>query len=532
VHNNDVVRLHTVVCILTSTAACGPGSTTARPAPQEPPPPPPPIAVVVPVDAAVPDVPEPPRLTCEPGTVIEVAHPPEPAWYCARPDGTRHGRFIAMFPDGTIEVEGAYRDGLLDGPWQRRAVTGEVVEAGSYAAGQKTGRWRMTGRAGAMLGEYEMAAGTGTEMHWLDDGTLYRERAVRAGVPHGGERIYARDGSAVVTAQWRAGKLDGAHEVGTRSTLRIEESFARGVRRGRRQIWLFGTLIADQSFDSRGRLDGDYTLWRSKRVIRVQGRYDHGVRDGLWSWNDRDGNKEREGNYLDGKRDGPWTEWLDGKIVFTGHYTRGRPDGEFIHYDAQQNEIGRFQIRDGTGTMLTFWPNRKVATRQQLRRGAADGLYQELTNRGKVVVEGRFRRDVRDGVWREWTADGVPTLEQSWKRGKLDGVVRKYVDGVVASEASYKDGKAHGRYVELRAGKPAVTGEFVDDRRTGTWTHRDAEGLVTLTASYRDGALDGAWRQLVEAAVVEGMMTQGRRTGTWTRTDRAGQVEELTYPRP
>ena len=180
--------------------------------------------------------------------------------------------------------------------------------------------------------------------------------------------------------------------------------------------------------------------------------------------------------------------------------------------------------------MLTFWPNKKVASRQHLYQGAPDGLYQELTNRGKLVVEGQVpqrRRSTARG--RSGPPEGVATLEQTWKRGKLDGAVKKYIDGKVATEATYKDGKATGRYVEYRAGKPAVTGQFADDRKTGTWTEYDPEGRVTLTATYKDGVLDGAWRQLVDGAVLEGTLTQGRRTGTWTRTDKAGVVRELRY---
>jgi antitoxin component YwqK of YwqJK toxin-antitoxin module len=182
--------------------------------------------------------------------------------------------------------------------------------------------------------------------------------------------------------------------------------------------------------------------------------------------------------------------------------------------------------------MLTFWPNHKVASRQHVYQGAADGLYQELTNRGKVVVEGRFRNEAKHGAWKEWAPEGALTLEQGWKRGRLDGTIKKYVDGKVVSEAVYKDGKAVGKYVEYRAGKPAVTGQFADDRKTGVWTHYDPDGHVLLTASYKDGVLDGAWKQLVDGAVLEGTMTQGRRTGRWTRTDKAGQVRELTYPVP
>jgi antitoxin component YwqK of YwqJK toxin-antitoxin module len=484
------------------------------------------------VDAAVPDAPELPRLTCEPGMLLEVARAPEPTWFCARPDGVRHGPFITVFPDGQPEITGAYKDGLLEGPWQRRGVTGALIEAGSYAAGQKSGHWRMTSAAGALLGEYDLRAGTGTEKYWLDDGTLYRERTLKAGVANGPEKIYGPDGIPIVTAQWTSGKLDGPHAFGTRGTLRVEETFAAGVRRGARQIWQFWSLLVDESYDRHGKHDGEYTIWRNKKVMRVHGEFDHGKRDGLWTWNDRDGNKEREGNYASGKREGPWTEWYENKIVVTGNYTRGRPDGEFIYYDHNQNELGRFEIKNGTGTMLTFWPNKKVATRQHLSQGALDGLSQELTNRGKVVVEGRYRNDQKHGAWKEWTPDGVPTLEQTWKRGKLEGVVRKYALGRLSMEATYKDGKAVGNYVEYRAGKPAVTGQFLDDRKTGTWTEYDAENHVTLIATYQDGVLDGPWRQLVDGVVLEGTMTKGRRTGTWTRTDKAGAVRQLTYQVP
>jgi antitoxin component YwqK of YwqJK toxin-antitoxin module len=478
----------------------------------------------------VPDAPEPPQLACDPGTEPLAARPPDPTWFCARPDGTRHGPFVTLFPDGTIAITGSYKFGALDGPWLRRRPGGAVIESGGYANGQKSGHWQMFGPSGALLGEYDMAAGTGTERFWLDDGTLYSERTLKAGIPAGDERIYAPDGAPLVSAQWTAGKLDGPRTVGTRGTLRLEEMFTAGVRHGSRQIWQFSTLLVDETYDRHGKHDGDYTIWRNKKQVRLHGVFEHGKRDGLWTWSDRDGNKEREGNYVDGKRDGPWTEWYENKIVFTGSYDQGKPDGEFIFYDHNQNELGRFEIKGGTGTMLTFWPNKKVASRQHMYQGAADGLYQELTSKGKVVVEGHYRNDLRHGAWKEWTADGVPTLDQSWKRGKLDGPLRKFIDGKVATETVYKDGKVAGSYVEYRDGKPAVTGQFADDKKTGVWTQYDPEGHVLLTATYKDGALDGRWRQLVGGVVLEGMMTQGRRTGTWTQTDKAGEVRELTYP--
>ncbi len=483
------------------------------------------------VDAAVPDAPEAPQLACETGTTLQVAPAPEPTWFCAKPDGTRHGRFITQFPDGSTQITGSYKDGVLDGAWERRSIAGGIAESGVYVAGQKDGHWRAANAAGAIIGDYEMHAGTGVEKQWLPDGTLYSERPLKAGAPNGTEKIY-EDGTPIVSTQWKDGKLDGPHAVGSKASLRIDETFANGIRRGGRQIWQFWLEILDENFDRWGHRDGDYTIWRSKKVMRVHGTYTHGKRDGLWTWNDRDNNKEREGNYIEGKKDGPWTEWYENKIVFTGSYTQGKPDGEFIFYNKNQNELGRFEIKDGTGTMLTFWPNKKVASKQHYYQGVVDGLYQEYTPRNKLVVEGRYRDERKHGLWREWTPEGVPTLEQTWKKGKLDGAVKKYVDGKLAMQTTYKDGKVEGPYVELRAGKQAVTGQFAADKKTGTWTYYDAEGHVTLTATYKDGVLDGPWRQLVDGIVLEGTMTQGRRTGTWTQTDKAGVAKQLTYKTP
>jgi uncharacterized protein len=242
--------------------------------------------------------------------------------------------------------------------------------------------------------------------------------------------------------------------------------------------------------------------------------------------------KDREGTYVDGKRNGWWFEWADDRLMFAGSYTAGRPDGEFTYYDWSGNELGKFTMTDGTGTMTTFHSNKKPSSRTRLLKGLEDGLHQELTYRGRVVVEGTYRGGVKHGTWKEWTPDGVLLVEQSWKRGKLDGSVKKYVDGKLSVQSTYVQGKAEGPYQELRHGKPAVTGQFASDLRTGTWTHYAPDDSVVLIATYKDGVLDGPWRQLVGGVVLEGNMVAGRRAGTWTRTDKTGAVRTLTYGTP
>ncbi len=464
--------------------------------------------------------------------MLVAAPAPESTWFCTKPDGVKHGAFVSLFPDGTTQTRGLYKDGALDGTWERLSPSGGVTEVGAYVAGQKHGKWKQLGLAGNVLGEYELANGTGIERRWYDDGTLYSEIALTSGAFHGPAKYFAPDGTLLMSSRFASGKLDGPHVMGTHRTIGFDEKYSNGVLTGKREIWQSTVMIADENYDRRGKLDGAYKLWRSKKVTRAEGQFAHGKRIGAWVWHDRDGNKEKVGSYVDGKKDGVWTEYVENKVTFTARYTAGKPTGEIVYFDRSGNELGKFTMNDGTGTWQTFWPNRKVSSKTRMFKGVEDGVHQEFTNRGKLVIDGRYRGGVKHGIWKHWTPDGILLGVQTWKRGKLDGAVKKYVDGKISLEATYLDGRVAGVYTEHRNGKPAVTGSYVADRKDGTWTHYAGDGTVVLTATYKSGALDGPWRQLVDENVLEGTMLAGRRSGTWTRTDRAGSVRKLHYGTP
>ncbi len=527
-------RWYTASLVLTVGVACGQPSALPTPAPSPsvvlaPTPAPPPVAATTVVEPPGPVAAPPVLLACEPGTNATRATGPEPTRFCARSDGTRHGPFVALFPDGTPQIAGSYKDGKLDGPWQRSYPSGKIAEQGAYIVGEKDGQWRQFGPTGAVLGEYELARGTGIERRWYDDGPLYMERTLKSGEPNGPLRVFDHSGKAVIEASQFGTRYDGLRAVGTKNSVRLEERFAHGVRQGVRQLWAFGTLLVDERYDRRGRLDGPFSSWRDRKTPRVQGAYERGQRVGMWSWFDRSNNKEREGEYRADKKVGPWFEWLENKLISSSTYSNGRLDGEFVTFDKNGNELGRLAFKDGTGTMLTFHANQQPASKQQMLRGALHGSYQELSVNGKILIDGRYANHRKHGWWREYNEQGALLLEQHWQRGKLDGVVKKYDAGRLLSVANYKNGKASGEYVEYRNDKPSLAGQFANDRRTGTWTSYDSEGSVILVATYKDGVLDGQWRQRANGEVVEGTMVAGRRSGEWKQIDRTGSVSTSTH---
>jgi antitoxin component YwqK of YwqJK toxin-antitoxin module len=510
-------------------AACssGPGGKSTEPTTGSA------TVVAVPADAAaVADAPEPPKLGCETGTAPLAAIAPDPTWACARPDGTRHGPFVTLFPDNTIEIAGSYKDDKLDGAWERHAPGGAVVERGGYVAGQKHGKWTQLSTKGIALGDYELANGTGVEKRWYDDGPLFSETTLKAGVLDGPRKEYLRDGTLIDGGKYRAGKLEGLHVFGTRNSLRIEENMTAGVRHGRRLVYHQGGLIADEAYDRYGRLDGPYVSWHSAKIARVKGQFSSGRRTGDWEWNDKDGKKEREGSYVSGRRTGIWQEWQQEKLTFSGTYDNGKPDGTFTYWKKDGSEIGHFDITGGTGVMIQYWSFGRPMIKQHVYKGVEDGPYYEYLPNGKVLVEGHYAGGIKHGSWKRWNGDGALVVEEKYKRGKVDGVVKKYVDGKLATESHFVDGKVEGAYAEYRLDKPAVTGQFTDDHRTGTWTYYNADGAVVRIATYKNGVLEGPYRELVANATYEGEMVAGRRTGTWTRTDKAGGIRKLAYRSP
>ncbi len=439
-------------------------------------------------DAAIgaPDASPPRLIACADGALPLASI--GPTWACTRPDGTRHGPFVTLDPAGSIAVRGAYRDGALDGPWERHHPDGSLAERGAYAAGVKTGPWEQHASTGALLGSYDIVDGTGVETAWLDSGIKAREIEYAGGAVVR-RTLFAPDGTEVSSVHWADGKYDGKRVTGTRATVRSEETFKAGLRTGKRTLWLLGHKLVEDHWDADGRLHGAFALYRPGNVIRAQGKHAHGKRVGAWVWFDKFKDIEREGTYVNGRRDGTWTERADGKVSFVGHYAGGKPDGDFIYYGAKGDELGRSTLEAGRGVMKTFHANGRVASETTFAGGVENGPYRERTPRGTLVVEGAYRSGDRHGAWTTWTASGQLLTEAHYAAGKLDGTVKKYVGGTLATEITYAHGKAAGAYVEYRAGVPAVTGQFVDDRRDGTWSFKRADG-TTATAHYQAGVLD------------------------------------------
>ena len=66
--------------------------------------------------------------------------------------------------------------------------------------------------------------------------------------------------------------------------------------------------------------DGPFTGWAKKvwaknGQLEELGRYEDGLREGLWVEWAKDGRKEKQGHYKNGRQDGLWTQWKSNGVI-------------------------------------------------------------------------------------------------------------------------------------------------------------------------------------------------------------------------
>jgi antitoxin component YwqK of YwqJK toxin-antitoxin module len=153
-------------------------------------------------------------FSCPPGTVHLGAQPMAAfEEWCEAPGpdgrGRREGPARTYYEDGTVWVDSAYHDGLLEGRFVEWYRGGKKAREGAYQGGLRTGSWTF----------------------YYEDGTLQEEARFTGGVPDGRFADYWPNGKPR-NAGWRclgaqcgkwssydeAGRLIGTVEYGEQRT--------------------------------------------------------------------------------------------------------------------------------------------------------------------------------------------------------------------------------------------------------------------------------------------------------------------------
>lgn len=238
-------------------------------------------------------------------------------------------------------------------------------------------------------------------------------------LPHGPETGFWADGTTRYERLWESGHYDGEYKAwypGGR--MEVEGRFEADQQVGTWRWWYeSGGLKTVDSFDG-GVLNGTSIRYYENGKKAFERPYVNGQLHGTaYAWDDQgqllgamdfeqgtgdfaewrgDGTRIAEGHYAQGKEQGEW-RWYGptGGLASVEHYQAGVMHGSFTFYDVAGQELGSFEMDQGTGTWSGWHDN------------------------GQLAAQGPMVQEMRHGEWHYFDESGQPLLVQVWEEDRV-----------------------------------------------------------------------------------------------------------------
>lgn len=215
---------------------------------------------------------------------------------------------------------------------------------------------------------------------------------------------------------------------------------------------------------------GGYTKLHSSGQNIVEGRYDHGKKDGRWVYRAVGGGEIlKEEHYAKGLKEGLWTEWnAKGIKSFEGRFQNDRPVGTHrtwhLEGDLKSETKHVLRGRDLLAIQSTWHPGGQRYTESELVNGKLHGKHRAWHLNGVARIECTYVEGQRHGLYREW-----------------------YANGQLKAEVTYDHGRKTGRSTEWYAnGRKSAEGHYANGK-DGMWTQWETSGDIRSQRRYQNG---------------------------------------------
>ncbi len=229
-------------------------------------------------------------------------------------DGQLHGQHKKFDSQGDLRLLESYKNGAPHGKWwgKVRSNRGDYEYTNFYKEGEPTGKWTEVNENGTLKKEVEYSnKDTYVKREYYRNGKLHREVRVKNGKYNGISKEFSDTG---VISEENDYKDD---EIISKKTYHDN---------GRpNQTW---HLVKDQ-------LHGKYLSFNSDGEKQVEGNYTYGLRDGVWKYyhQDKDNLLQREVTYVGGNKEGVFKSYYrSGKVASEGFYKNDQMDGLWKYY--------------------------------------------------------------------------------------------------------------------------------------------------------------------------------------------------------
>jgi antitoxin component YwqK of YwqJK toxin-antitoxin module len=194
-------------------------------------------------------------------------------------EGRKQGPWKRFYADGSIKATGSYKNNLKEGKWRYFFLEGKLEQQGNYVGGKPNGFWEW----------------------FFKDGQLHREEEYSFGLEEGISTEYNDTGAVIATGTYIDGMKEGAW-VYTINDHKEEGVYFEGLRNG---VWSHYYLENGQkSFEGtfeNGQKTGIHIHYYFDGQVKRRGYYSVDLRNGIWEFFDKNGNRTVTIEYEDGE---------------------------------------------------------------------------------------------------------------------------------------------------------------------------------------------------------------------------------------
>lgn len=137
--------------------------------------------------------------------------------------------------------------------------------------------------------------------------------------------------------------------------------------------------------------------------------------------NQASGAKQQQGDYLNGRKHGNWTEYTsDGLVKSVTSYVDGKKQGSYIELDNRgQLLIAAYYHNDVLHGDWKQYIRTKAKEERVYVNGKLEGTVMIYYDNGKIMEEGSYANGVRDGLSKWYDQEGNVTIEYEYNAGEL-----------------------------------------------------------------------------------------------------------------
>lgn len=433
-------------------------------------------------------------------------------------DGKPDGYWKTYYPDGALKSEGNRLDFKLDSTWFFFRKDSTLEKTITYKEDLKSGIEANYNAKGILIEEFINVTGikNGESKQYYDSGELRKKVNFTNNKEEGKALEFERDGRIITLLTYRNGFIYSEERI--------------------------------NRYDSNGKRTGVWRDMYSATVVKEDGNWTNGLRNGVFKFYNKRGELEKLEKYEDGVLvvDEASTAILDiredyyddGKIKSSGPYRSGRKQGNFREYDKSGNENGGalydedVKIGEGMidslgrriGKWKLFYPEGELRAEGEYVRGMKEGQWTYFYGNGQKEQKGVYRDDLPVGQWQWFFANGKMHRDEFYRKGKEDGHAVEYDTlSNVINEGDYVNGAKTGPW-KLTVNDHQEEGEYLDGERNGIWTWKYANGKKSFQGEFQIGIPINKHKYWYESGQVSmaGSYDGGEMNDRWDYYDESG----------